>query len=165
MPVLAVQDINIDDDDAIAHIFTNITPPEGPAEENLSVGSLLTLEGALDMWHDESLETGPQCGDHCIAMSWRAGKKKLKCSIGKTRFGHFYMCYAGGSPLPMFGGQYKQNVGYHDNSEKDKCRKKLPLDEGAGPSGSPRGGGGSGLGRGGPGRRSRRRDAGRRGWR
>lgn len=149
-----------------------IPAPEGPAGENLASGSHLTLEGAVDMWHDENPERGPRCGGHCTAMLWKAGKK-LGCGTGKSGMGHLYVCrYGGGNPLPNFGGRgnYDANVGFPDNSKKDACKRKWPLGEGASPGGSPSGGGGSGRGRGGSGRDRGgsgrgRGGSGRRGWR
>jgi len=134
-----------------------IPPPEGPCGENLAGGSSVTIEGAVDMWHDENPENGPRCGGHCTAMLWKAGVK-LGCGIGKSSMGHLYVCrYGGGNPLPNFGGNYEANVGFPDNSKKDECKKKWPLGAGATPGGSPSGGSGRG--------RSPSGSGGRRGWR
>jgi len=134
-----------------------IPPPEGPCGENLAGGSSVTIEGAVDMWHDENPERGPRCGGHCTAMLWKAGVK-LGCGIGKSSMGHLYVCrYGGGNPLPNFGGNYEANVGFPDNSKKDECKKKWPLGAGATPGGSPSGGSGRG--------RSPSGSGGRRGWR
>jgi len=149
-----------------------IPPPEGPCGENLAGGSHVTIEKAVDMWHDENPEKGPRCGGHCTAMLWKAGVK-LGCGTGKSSMGHLYVCrYGGGNPLPNFGGRgnYDANVGFPDNSKKDACKKKWPLGAGATPGGSPSGGSGRGRSPSGSGRRpgsgrSRRSRRSRRGWR
>merc|ERR1719421_1229476 len=142
-----------------------IPPPQGPAGENLAMGSSMTPEQAASKWHDESPEQGPRCGGHCTAMLWKSATK-LGCGMGPR---NLVVCRYGGRSLrdgtPNFGGRgaYEANVGFPDNSKKDACKKKFPQSEaaaepsgggGSGGSGRPSGGGSGRPQRGGSGRPS-----------
>jgi len=104
-----------------------IKPPEGPAGENLASGSVgyMSIEKAVDMWHDENPERGPKCGGHCTAMLWNAAVK-LGCGINsQTSSGMLLVCrYGGGNPVPNMGGAYEANVGFPDMSKADECRAR-----------------------------------------
>jgi len=120
-----------------------IPPPQGPAGENLASGSSMSPEQACEMWHDENPDSGPNCGGHCTAMLWKSAYK-LGCGVK----GGLVVCRYGGKSLrdgtPNFGGrsEYKQNVGYPDNSKDAECKKKWPVSTKG--STNPGGGGGGG---------------------
>jgi len=132
-----------------------IPAPQGPAGENLASGSSMSPEQACKMWHDENPDSGPNCGGHCTAMLWKSAYK-LGCGVK----GGLVVCRYGGKSLrdgtPNFGGrsEYKQNVGYPDNSKDAECKKKWPVStkgstnpggSGGGGGRNPFGGGGGGF--------------------
>jgi uncharacterized protein YkwD len=106
-----------------------ITPPAGPAGENLAMGSAgMSAKRATEMWYAEVSNCGPfpGCKDgsrgvtgHFTPIVWK-GVKEIGC--GFSADGRFVICrYKAGDRLssatPNMGGAYKSNVFKASKSE------------------------------------------------